>query len=127
MGAKFSVMIVDGTTNSGITGLEVQLWHHPVTVSSEGVVTGTRAKTYQGADVAATAKGYGVYEFSDIPTGFYAVVYGSLNIKTAVLTGYDGFPVVDASQHGMVVKDRNLDKYYRIVVANGVLSIEEVS
>lgn len=127
MGAKFSVMIVDGTTNSGITGLDVQLWHHPVTVSSEGAVTGTRAKTYQGADVTATAKGYGVYEFSDIPTGFYTVVYGSSNIRTAVLTGYDGFPIVDASTYGGVVKDKSQDKYYRIGVDNGVLNIEEVT
>lgn len=127
MGAKFSVMIVDGTTNSGITGLDVQLWHHPVTVSSEGVVTGTRAKTYQGADVTATAKGYGVYEFSDIPTGIYTVVYGSQNIKTAVLVGYDGFSVVDSDVHGVVVKDKSLNKYYRIGTDNGALNIEEVT
>jgi len=127
VGAKFSVMIVDGATNSGITGLEVQLWHHPITVSSEGVVTGTRAKTYQGADVKATDKGYGVYEFSDIPTGFYTIVYGSSNIRIAILTGYDGFSVIDASTYGMVVKDKSLNKYYRIVVDNGALTVEEVS
>jgi len=133
---SFSVQIVDNITNYGITTLDVWLYKYPATVNSLGVITGTKAKDINGADIRGVHKGGGVYEFTDVPSGEYTVVVGSSDITTRVLEGYARYIYVNISGKdilapsdngsGIIVSDKTTGTKYRICVNNGALTIEVV-